>query len=104
MLKEYEEFLKDFDSIISQLFENQKKYVKCHKGCSLGCEIGEYPFSQLEMMYIMEGFKKLPVDLRKQIKNNLDNVKNNRHSEHFYYQCPFLHIQDYPLIIQKTHR
>ena len=90
MLKEYEEFLKDFDSIISQLFENQKKYVKCHKGCSLCCEIGEYPFSQLEMMYIMEGFKKLPVDLRKQIKNNLDNVKNNRHSEHFYYQCPFL--------------
>lgn len=60
MLKEYEEFLKDFDSIISQLFENQKKYVKCHKGCSLCCEIGEYPFSQLEFAYLTQGYLQLP--------------------------------------------
>lgn len=90
MLKRYEKFLKDFDKKLKKYFTEQKEHICCKEGCAGCCEVGDYPFSQLEMMYIMEGFKKLPVDLRKQIKNNLDNVKNNRHSEHFYYQCPFL--------------
>lgn len=58
MLKEYEEFLKDFDSIISQLLKT-KKICKMSQGCSLCCEIGEYPFSQLEFAYLTQGYLQL---------------------------------------------
>lgn len=94
MLKEYEEFLKDFDSIISQLFENQKKYVKCHKGCSLCCEIGEYPFSQLEFAYLTQGYLQLPENRKILVQQNIRNLlmdkKEYKGEKRFEHKCPFL--------------
>ena len=90
MLKCYEKFLKDFDKKIKKYFSEQKEHICCKEGCAACCEVGDYPFSQLEMMYLMSGFQKLPDSIKIQIKNNLQQVKKNRISTHFYYQCPFL--------------
>lgn len=90
MLKRYEKFLKDFDKKIKKCFEEQREHIYCKEGCAGCCEVGDYPFSQIEMMYLMNGFKKLPINLQKEIKTNLEIIKRNRISEHFYYKCPFL--------------
>jgi len=90
MLKQYEKFLKDFDKKIKKYFDSQSKYICCKEGCAGCCEIGDYPFSQLEMMYLMTGFKKLTPDIQQIIRLNMETIKKNRISEHFYYQCPFL--------------
>lgn len=90
MLNKYKKFLKEFDKKLSGYFKEQKEYICCREGCSGCCEVGDYPFTQLEMMYLMEGYKKLPPMIQLQVKNNLMQIKNNRVSTHFYYTCPFL--------------
>lgn len=90
MLKRYEKFLKEFDKKLRKYFDEQSDYLCCKEGCAGCCEVGDYPFSQLEMMYLMSGYQKLPPDIRSRIKENLDNIKEHRFSDHFYYQCPFL--------------
>ena len=90
MLKKYEKFIKEFDKKIRKYFEVQSEHICCKEGCAGCCEIGDYPFSQLEMMYLMTGFKKLPIEKQKIVKQNMQNIKKNRFSEHFFYQCPFL--------------
>ena len=90
MLKKYEKFLKEFDKIISKYFNVQSNYVCCKEGCSGCCEIGDYPFTQLEMMYLMSGYKLLPLSIQNEVRNNLLQIKNNRVSTHLYYKCPFL--------------
>ena len=90
MLKKYEQFLKEFDKKLTKYFDEQKEYICCREGCSGCCEVGDYPFTQLEMMYLMEGYKKLPANLQLEIKNNLMRIKSNRVSTHLFYKCPFL--------------
>ena len=51
MLKRYKLFLNEFDKKIEEYFASQQKYIRCRKGCTDCCEIGEYPFSRLEAEY-----------------------------------------------------
>ena len=90
MLRKYEKFLKEFDKKLTKYFNQHSEYICCKEGCSGCCEIGDYPFTQLEMMYLMEGFKNLPRDIQLMVRNNLVQIKNNRVSTHLYYKCPFL--------------
>lgn len=90
MLRRYEKFLKEFDKKLEKYFKQQSEHICCKEGCSGCCEIGDYPFTQLEMMYLMEGFKKLPKNLQVIVRNNLMQIKNNRVTTHLFYKCPFL--------------
>ena len=90
MLKKYEKFLEKFDKKLEKYFKNQSEYISCKEGCSGCCEVGDYPFTQLEMMYLMQGFKTLPAMTQAMVRNNLLSIKKNRVSTHFFYQCPFL--------------
>ena len=90
MLKQYEKFLSELDKKLKKYFEEQSEYICCKEGCSGCCEVGDYPFTQLEMMYLMQGFRSLPPALQNTVRENLLAVKRNRHSLHFYYKCPFL--------------
>lgn len=90
MLKRYEKFLTELDKKLQKYFNEQSEHVKCKEGCSGCCEVGDYPFTQLEMMYLMQGFRALPPIIQDQVRNNLANIKNNRVSTHLFYQCPFL--------------
>ena len=90
MLKRYERFLKEFDKKLQKYFDKQSEDIVCCKGCSACCEVGDYPFSQLEMMYLMKGFKSLKKETQEIIKRNVQQIKSSRFSTHFYYKCPFL--------------
>lgn len=85
MLKRYENFLKEFDKILENLFNSQKDYVQCQKGCADCCKKGDYPFSRLEMEYLMAGFQSLPQDVKDKIRENIANINNKKS-----YPCPFL--------------
>ena len=103
MLKRYEDFLKEFDKKISEYTNEQKPYLKCKKGCSDCCVGGDYPFSRLEMEYIMSGFLKLPEELKQQIRSNVSEIRDKNH-----YTCPFLIdnlccLYDYRGIVCRTH-
>ncbi|MCD8378176.1 MAG: hypothetical protein LUB59_05250 [Candidatus Gastranaerophilales bacterium] len=90
MLKRYEKFLDEFNKKIARYFKKHSDYICCKKGCSACCEVGDYPFTQLEMMYLMNGFRSLNDNLKRTIKQNIDSIKKNRVSTHFFYKCPFL--------------
>ena len=58
MLQRYEKFLKEvLEPKLEKYFEEQCEFVKCKEGCSSCCEVGEYPFSRLELEYLMSGFE-----------------------------------------------
>ena len=85
MLNDDEKFLEEFDKKLAGYFEFEKDDIKCRGGCSYCCEHGDYPFSRLELEYAMAGFVKLPTNIKKQIKENFEKIKNEKD-----YVCPFL--------------
>lgn len=93
MLNRYKLFLKDFDKLLLILFEQQKKYIKCKKGCSKCCQKGDYPFSQLEFAYLTDGYIKLPSNTKILVQQNIRNLlydKKEYKGERFEHKCPFL--------------
>lgn len=93
MLKKYDKFIKEFQKKIDEYFKQNSKNIYCREGCSACCEIGEYPFSWIEMGYLMEGFSKLPEKTKKLIKENFNKLKQQKahfKGERFEYRCPFL--------------
>lgn len=93
MLKKYDLFIKDFQKKIDEYFKEYSEYIYCHQGCSACCEIGEYPFSWVEMGYLMEAFLNLPDDTKLKIKQNIEQIKIQKEKfkgERFEYKCPFL--------------
>lgn len=93
MLNRYKNFLKDFDLLLSVLFENHKKYIHCKKGCSKCCSKGDYPFSQLEFAYLTQGFINIPQTTKILVQQNIRNLILNKKEfkgERFEHVCPFL--------------
>lgn len=93
MLKNYEEFIKELDTLLESLFNNHKKYIKCSKGCSLCCTGGEFPYSQLEFTYLTKGFISLSNEKKQIVQNNIKKLlkeKEDFTGERFEHTCPFL--------------
>lgn len=88
MLVRYEKFLEEFDKTLNNYFDRHKQYICCKKGCSLCCEMGEYPFSRLEAEYLMKGFIELLPKTQKVIKQNIKILLENK--IYANYKCPFL--------------
>lgn len=110
MFENYKKFLKDFDELLSFIFESQKKYIKCEKGCTGCCSKGDYPFSHLEFAYLTEGFIKLPENTKILVQQNIRKLlldKKEFKGERFEHECPFLIngeccVYDYRGIICRT--
>lgn len=110
MLSRYKQFLIEFDKIIDTIFEDQKRYIKCKKGCSKCCEIGEYPYSQIEFAYLTQGYLNLPAHTRILVQQNIRNLimdKKEFKGDKFEYKCPFLingecSVYDYRGIVCRT--
>lgn len=92
MLKLYEEYLQVIDEYIAKCFESQWPFIHCKKGCTDCCEIGEYPFSRLEMEYLMAGFPTLSTEIQRVVRQNIKDllVKKSECRGRFLHQCPFL--------------
>ncbi len=94
MIENYVKYLNIITEKIERFFAKQKPYIKCKKGCSLCCEKGEYPWSEIEYKYIMLGFSKLDKNLQERIKEKIKKVKEDKKNfsgdGRFMYECPFL--------------
>ena len=86
----YKLFLDELMIMLDKLFIYQQEYLCCQNGCSLCCEDGMYPFSKMEFNYIMLAYKNLPNDMQTIIKNKVQKLKKEYHSENFFYEGPFL--------------
>ncbi len=93
MLIKYVEYLQTINKKLDGFFENQKPYIFCKEGCSLCCETGEYPYTQVEVQYLMLGFHQLPTEPQLQILGKINELKERRATnteEQFMHECPFL--------------
>ncbi len=83
----YEKFLESIDSDINKIFEYQKEYIHCRKGCSLCCERGDYPVSELEFNYLKREADKQSRQIKQEIKYKAGQIKKGDMNS---YICPFL--------------
>lgn len=79
----YKIFLKEFDKKLENYFNQHKEYVHCKIGCSHCCENGDYPLSQLELEYLMQGYIKLDNDTKIKVQKNIKSIQKGC-------ECPFL--------------
>ena len=80
---DYHTFIKNFDKTLKKYFEQQKKYVCCQRGCADCCKKGDYPLSEKELYFLMEGYSKLSTGTKKIVQANLNCFTKGG-------QCPFL--------------
>lgn len=92
-MKNYELYLEVLNKKLEGFFENQKPYIFCQKGCAKCCQNAEFPFSELEVKYLLEGFLSLPKEIQDVIEANIVKLINEKKAfggEKFLYTCPFL--------------
>lgn len=93
MIQKYEKYLEFIGSYLKKYFDQQKPYIHCKEGCSICCETGLYPTSKLEFDYLMLGMESLADSEKKQIIDNINQIKIDRQNVTDgigYYKCPFL--------------
>lgn len=98
---DYIDFLKNLDKRLEKYFELHKEHICCSLGCSSCCEAGDYPLSQIELEYLMQGFTELNNDIKRIVQNNIKNIVKGA-------ACPFLiekkcSIYPYRPIICRVH-
>ncbi len=86
-IENYEKFLEVITEDLEKIFDYQKEYICCKKGCSHCCKRGDYPMSQLEFEYLMKGYNETNETVKKKINENIEIVKNGDTDS---YPCPFL--------------
>ena len=91
-IENYEKYLLDLQkNHINKFFEEQKDYIFCKKGCGSCCKKGEYPCSELELMYLMKGFNELDENTKNKVQKNVDLItKELAENPEKLYICPFL--------------
>ena len=93
MYKNYKSFIQEFDTALKLIFEAQKKYIKCKKGCTGCCTKGDYPFSQTEFAYLTQGFINLEDSKKQIVQKNIKELLRQKaefSGKRFEHQCPFL--------------
>ena len=89
------------DKRLANYFELHKEHINCSLGCSSCCEIGDYPLSEIELEYMMQGYSRLNDKEKIIVQNNIKNIKRGG-------ACPFLidkkcSIYPYRPIICRVH-
>ncbi len=89
MINKYKKYLKKITTYLNKYFEQQKPYIFCKEGCSICCETGHYPISDLEFKYLNTGYQSLNKKNKLIVKENIKKTKEN-YKDKSYYRCPFL--------------
>ena len=97
----YQAFLRTIDNKIEKYFTLYNEYIFCKRGCTFCCENGDYPLSQLELEYLMQGYIALDNNIKIQVQNNIKNMQKGG-------KCPFLiknecSVYNYRPIICRVH-
>ncbi len=93
MLKNYLNYLRFVNDKLNKFFEKQKPYIFCKKGCGMCCKNAQFPYSKIEMDYLMLGLWQLDIKTKKIIADNINKIRQQKSEfkgEKFKYDCPFL--------------
>ena len=93
MFENYEKYLAFFNKELNKFFKEQEPYIFCKKGCAKCCKNAEFPYSELEVNYLKNGFKLLDKTKQNIIYKNIESVKKAKaefNGSKFLYTCPFL--------------
>lgn len=93
MIDNYITYLKFLDTKFKTFFEKQKPYIFCKKGCSMCCKNAQFPYSQIEMVYLLSGIQMLNDETIVKIMDNINKIKAAKKEfkgKKFLYDCPFL--------------
>lgn len=93
MLNNYKNYLNFLDRKLGEFFERQKPFIFCKRGCSYCCKKSEFPYSLLEMQYLLSSLPTLSEETLCKIEENLQNIKARKlkyRGKKFRYDCPFL--------------
>ena len=98
---DYPKFLRELDKKLATCLLEQKDFIHCKAGCSHCCEKGDYPISDIELEYLMQGFINLESEKKIIVQENFRNMKKGG-------KCPFLidklcSVYQYRPIICRTH-
>ena len=63
-LKNYAIYLKFIQHELDNLFEKQKEYLCCEKGCGKCCKYGQFHYSEIEFLYLLTGFMQLDEEIQ----------------------------------------
>lgn len=88
MIIRYRNYLEFLDKKLVKMFESQKTFIKCQKGCAYCCREGQYPISELEYVNLMLYYNELPDELKSRVDENILNLLKK--SREKMYECPFL--------------
>ena len=88
MINRYRKYLELLDIRLNRMFEKQKPFIKCKKGCTYCCKEGEYPLSELEYVNLMLYYNTLPSEFRGIINQNIAKLIEDDREK--FYECPFL--------------
>ncbi|MBQ2611686.1 YkgJ family cysteine cluster protein [bacterium] len=93
MYDNYLKFIVFLNNKLDKYFEAQSPYIFCKRGCSKCCQSGEYPFSKIELDFLMIGFYQLSGEIQNQIAEKISKIKEEKtksKNSPFMYECPFL--------------
>lgn len=110
ILKNYENYLQFLDSKLSKFFISQKPFIFCKKGCARCCQKAQFPYSLLEIKYLLTGFLKLDKKTQQKIEENIQKIADEKKKfkgKKFRYDCPFLignicSVYDYRGVLCRT--
>lgn len=88
MITRYRAYLDFLDNKLQGLFEGQKPYIKCKKGCAYCCREGEFPISELEFVNMLFYYNELEDSIKDKINENISSLILR--SRERLYECPFL--------------
>ena len=74
MLNNYKNYLNFLDRKLGEFFERQKPFIFCKRGCSYCCKKSEFPYSLLEMQYLLSSLPTLSEETLCKIEENLQNL------------------------------
>ena len=93
MIENYEKYLAFISERLTGFFEKQSTYIKCKEGCARCCKNAEFPYSRVEMKYLLSGFLTLDKEVQDIVEQQLlktADLKKEFKGEKFLYDCPFL--------------
>lgn len=93
MIENYVKYLEFIDEKLARFFEAQKPYIFCKKGCAKCCKQARFPYSLMEVNYLLRGSMQLPAEKQDIIAINIKKILDERKNfsgQKFYHDCPFL--------------
>ncbi len=109
-LENYLTYLIFLNTKLAKFFASQKQFIFCEKGCAKCCKNAEFPYSQIELKYLLCGFLQLDNKTQNKIEENIKRIveeKSKYEGDAFRYTCPFLiddvcSVYDYRGIVCRT--